>query len=104
MMVIERERDQSRTTPAQWIAGSATMLAATIGFLLTTDATDLRVMTDAADVTAVPHHNAGSPTGGATAQDAGTKPADEGVCFTLNGKTFQWRWPNVPFGALRCTP
>lgn len=95
MTAIGREPDQSRTTAVQWLAGGAVMLAATIGFFATTNAADIKI---------TPHRNAGSPTGGAAAQDAGTKPADEGVCFTLNGKKFQWHWANVPFGALRCTP
>jgi hypothetical protein len=27
----------------------------------------------------------------------------KGICFTLGGKQFEWNFPNVPFGALRCS-
>jgi hypothetical protein len=27
----------------------------------------------------------------------------KGICFTLGGKQFEWSFPNVPFGALRCS-
>ena len=26
-----------------------------------------------------------------------------GICFTLDGKRFEWNFLNVPFGALRCS-
>lgn len=30
-------------------------------------------------------------------------PEARGICFTIDGKRFNWRFANIPFGALRCT-
>jgi hypothetical protein len=65
-------------TKAQGILGCSVMLAAFAGFLVTNHLVD----------TAIPAitHTAESAT-------------PDRVCTDVEGKSFRWSWPNVPFGS-----
>ena len=39
----------------------------------------------------------------APGSETGDRPEGRGICFTIDGKRFEWRFANIPFGALRCS-
>jgi hypothetical protein len=44
--------------------------------------------------------DAKSPTASSPATD---NDEARGICFTIDGKRFDWHFANIPFGALRCS-
>jgi hypothetical protein len=71
-----------RIASARWIAGCLIMLAATAGAVLSApwaERTFARPATLAAD------------------------PAQKRTCITIDGRRFEWEFPNVPFGTLSCS-
>lgn len=75
-----------RMTSGQWIAGCLVILAATAGGWLSAPWAE-RAFVRPANLDSA--NNA----------DAGHKR----TCITVDGKRFEWNFPNLPFGTLSCS-
>jgi hypothetical protein len=85
-VVMEREM-----TAIQWTAGCSVIVAATVGGLISSNIVNR-------------HIPAGTnPRERAVAGQNQNENVGKGICFTLGGKRFEWNFPNVPFGTLRCS-
>lgn len=76
----------SRMTSAQWIAGCLVVLAATAGGWLSAPWAE---------------RTFARPAGRDRANDAAA--AHSRSCITIDGKRFEWNFPNPPFGTLSCS-
>ena len=78
-------------TPTQLTIGCSVIVAATVGGLISSNIVNR-------------HIPAGTnPREPSVAGQNQNENVGKGICFTLGGKQFEWNFPNVPFGALRCS-
>jgi hypothetical protein len=85
-VVMEREM-----TAIQWTAGCSVIVAATVCGLISSEIVN-------SNIPAGTHTRERAVAGQNQNENVG-----KGICFTLGGKQFEWNFPNVPFGALRCS-
>ena len=85
-------------TLMQWIAGSSVIAAATVCGLISSEIVNSNI--PAERTVAV---NSNIPAERTVASPNQNENVGKGICFTLGGKQFEWRFPNVPFGVLRCS-
>ena len=78
-------------TPMQWMAGSSVIAAATVCGLISSEIVN-------SNIPAGTHPQEGTVAGEKQNENVGKR-----ICFTLGGKQFEWHFPNVPFGVLRCS-
>jgi hypothetical protein len=100
--------------PAKPFLGCLVMLAASAGLVISNHVVDAVIplknarATKPADgetpATVRPQSPIDRPATGARPDDANAEgPISTGrVCTDLNGRTFGWNWPNIPFGAAAC--
>ena len=77
-------------TPREWTAGCSVMAAAAVCGLISSEIVNSNIPAGSLRERAVAGQNQNENVG-------------KGICFTLGGKQFEWNFPNVPFGALRCS-
>ncbi len=82
---------ERKMTPMQWTAGCSVIVAATVCSLVSSEIVNSNI--------AAGTHTRDRVVSGQN-QNANV---GKGICFTLGGKEFEWNFPNVPFGALRCS-
>jgi hypothetical protein len=81
---------ERKMTPMQWTAGCSAIVAATVCGLISSEIVN-------SNIPAGP-----IPENGLLRQNQ-NENVGKGICFTLGGKQFEWNFPDVPFGALRCS-
>jgi hypothetical protein len=86
-------------TPMQWIAGSSVIAAATVCGLISSEIVNSNIPVER--TVASPNQNEHIPVKRAVATQ--NENVGKGICFTLDGKQFEWNFANVPFGILRCS-
>jgi hypothetical protein len=77
---------EQKMTTMQWIAGSSVIVAVTICGLISSEIVNSNIPAEPTVASQNQNENVGA-----------------GICFTLGGKQFEWHFPNVPFGILRCS-
>jgi hypothetical protein len=82
---------ERKMTPMPWTVGCSVIVAATVCGLVSSEIVNNNI--PAGTRTREP----------AVAGQNQTENVGKGICFTLGGKQFEWSFPNVPFGALRCS-
>jgi hypothetical protein len=89
---------------AKSILGCVVFLAAAIGFAISNHMVDAMIPSQNSRATnATARDTAESPSGLPDAGDANAEGATGRRCVDLNGHTFGWKWPNIPFGTTACS-
>jgi hypothetical protein len=82
---------ERKMSPTQLTIGCSVIVAASVGGLISSNIVNRHIP---------PSTN---PRERAVAGQNQNENVGKGICFTLGGKQFEWNFPNVPFGALRCS-
>jgi len=97
-------------SPTKWVLGCSVFLAALGGLVLSTYVVNVALPSRAGKVRIDATATAGSDD---TAHNSviaeprsdgsieGAAPTSK-VCVDVDGKSFGWHWPNVPFGTVTC--
>jgi hypothetical protein len=97
-------------SPAKFVVGCCVLLAALGGLVVSNHVVNAMIPLKSSRVTKAsatvqPKSPIDTPVTGEHPYDANAEAAipTGRLCTDLNGKTFGWNWPNVPFGTATCS-
>jgi hypothetical protein len=85
-------RNKAQMTPRQLMIGCSVIVAATVGGLISSNIVNRHIPA-----------GSDSRTVNQTQTTSHAEKLENGFCFTLAGKKFEWHWANVPFAAVTCS-
>jgi hypothetical protein len=95
-------------SPAKWVLGCSVFLIALSGLIVSSHLVDAVIpIKRSREATATAQSNLPSDI-----SVTGERPNSAGpegsvlaprICVDLNGRSFGWNWPNVPFGSTACS-
>jgi hypothetical protein len=89
---------------AKPVLGCVVFLAAAVGFVISNHIVDAMIRSQNSRATnATARDTTESPSVLPDTGDANAEGSTGRRCVDLNGHTFGWRWPNIPFGTTACS-
>jgi hypothetical protein len=89
---------------AKPVLGCLVFLAAAVGFVISNHIVDAMIPSqNSRGTNATARDTTESPSALPDAGDANAEGSTGGQCVDLNGHTFGWKWPNIPFGTTACS-